>query len=364
MFLPVLLLRDFGIWSFAIFAIPNVIGAAAMGCVLRAPDSSRRLVANHPEACRAFSIITRAFQYFFLVWILLGVGTRWLRLLLLTAFVVGLLLGTSRRRTGRMLVAAIVLLLVSISLLLASADMGGLRWPSSLAPVASFSPADLVWLAPVCIFGFLLCPYLDLTFHTARQRAHARTGTWAFILGFGVFFLAMIVATLLYSSMFPERASPFGGEALRTAPGVLVLCHIAAQLGYTTELHRTQPDPGTGHVRRAQFGWGEFGMLAGFATVFLPCVGELSSGEVIYRCFMAFYGLVFPAYVWICVIPSREGTPRPTRLQIATWLVAVAAAAPMFWMGFIARETWWLAPGLGVVLLARLVLIAGRDGRA
>jgi hypothetical protein len=364
MFLPVLLLRDFGIWSFAIFAIPNVIGAAAMGWVLRAPDSSRRLVANHPEACRAFSIITRAFQYFFLVWILLGVGTRWLRLLVLIAFVVGLLLGFSHRRTGRMLAAAIVLLLVSIALLLASADMGGLRWPSPLAAVASLPPVDLVWLAPVCIFGFLLCPYLDLTFHTARQTAHGRTGTRAFVLGFGAFFLAMIVGTLLYSWMFLESANPFGGQVLRTAPGVLVLCHIGAQLGYTTELHRTRPDPRTGHVRRAQFGWGEFGMLAGFATVFLPRVGALSSGEVIYRCFMAFYGLVFPAYVWICVIPLREGNPPPTRVQIVTWIIAVAAAAPMFWMGFIARETSWLAPGLGVVLFARLALISGRAKRA
>ena len=29
---------------------------------------------------------------------------------------------------------------------------------------------DLIWLTPVCLLGFLLCPYLDLTFHHVRQE--------------------------------------------------------------------------------------------------------------------------------------------------------------------------------------------------
>src|SRR5690242_7362807 len=35
MFLPVLLVRDYGVWGFVVFAVPNVIGAGAMGWVLR-----------------------------------------------------------------------------------------------------------------------------------------------------------------------------------------------------------------------------------------------------------------------------------------------------------------------------------------
>ena len=94
MFLPVLLIRDFGPWSFAAFVVPNVLGAAAMGWVLRAPGASEQMVIRHRGACEAFSLVTRAFQYFFLVWLLLGLGTRWIGLTVLGAFLVGMLLGT------------------------------------------------------------------------------------------------------------------------------------------------------------------------------------------------------------------------------------------------------------------------------
>jgi hypothetical protein len=36
--------------------------------------------------------------------------------------------------------------------------------------------------------------------------------------------------------------------------------------------------------------------------------------------------------------------------------LAVVVAGPMYWMGFIERQWVWLVPGLGVVLLARLLL--------
>ena len=34
------------------------------------------------------------------------------------------------------------------------------------------------------------------------------------------------------------------------------------------------------------------------------------AGEIGYRVFMSFYGLVFPAYVWICIIPRRRPPER------------------------------------------------------
>src|ERR1051325_4731620 len=39
MFLPVLLVRDYGVWASVVFAVPNVLGAAAMGWVLSRDDS-------------------------------------------------------------------------------------------------------------------------------------------------------------------------------------------------------------------------------------------------------------------------------------------------------------------------------------
>ena len=68
MFLPVLLIREMGIWGWVVFAVPNVIGAALMGWVLKFPESSQRLVESHGVACRAFSGVTIAFHVFFVLW--------------------------------------------------------------------------------------------------------------------------------------------------------------------------------------------------------------------------------------------------------------------------------------------------------
>jgi hypothetical protein len=51
----------------------------------------------------------------------------------------------------------------------------------------------LASLAPVCVFGFLACPYLDLTFHRARQRSNRPRASFGW--GFGFFFLLMFVFT-------------------------------------------------------------------------------------------------------------------------------------------------------------------------
>src|SRR5947199_7998526 len=73
MFLPVLLVRDYGLGGWFVFAIPNVIGAAAMGWVLARPGASERLSTEHRTACVAFSAITLAFHAFFLAWLALRV---------------------------------------------------------------------------------------------------------------------------------------------------------------------------------------------------------------------------------------------------------------------------------------------------
>jgi hypothetical protein len=49
---------------------------------------------------------------------------------------------------------------------------------------------NILWLVPVMIFGFALCPYLDITFHRARQAMSPRDGRVAFALGFGGFFFS------------------------------------------------------------------------------------------------------------------------------------------------------------------------------
>ena len=67
MYLPVILVRDYGAWAWVIFAIPNVIGAAAMGWVLKDHDS-QSMVFAHGRAIKFFSLVTAAFQIFFAMW--------------------------------------------------------------------------------------------------------------------------------------------------------------------------------------------------------------------------------------------------------------------------------------------------------
>ena len=65
MFLPVLLARDLGIAGWLAFALPNVVGAAAMGFTFRRRTQSRRMVLAHVRWMRLFSWVTIAFHIFF-----------------------------------------------------------------------------------------------------------------------------------------------------------------------------------------------------------------------------------------------------------------------------------------------------------
>ena len=70
MFLPVLLVRDYGVWGWVVFAIPNVIGAAAMGWVMRRIVDEKLFYLSHFYAAHAFSTITIAFHLFFMFWVI------------------------------------------------------------------------------------------------------------------------------------------------------------------------------------------------------------------------------------------------------------------------------------------------------
>lgn len=353
MFLPVLLVRDYGLGGWFVFAIPNVLGAAAFGWVLSRRGDSERLVAENHSACVAFSAITLAFHAFFLAWLAIRViPVSWC----IAAVVAGSALPfVLRHRRILDLILAWLVLAVSVAVL-----WHGLTHFTISERRGMKNAVDLIWLAPVCIFGFALCPYLDLTFHQAKQATTPAEGKLAFGVGFGVFFLAMIFLTLLYEGDFvwERHYGSFGPIGLRT----WVALHLAAQSGFTWMAHlRAQP---AWRKRDAQI-WIVAAILAGVAALFvwLPHYEwfqqghfEMLTGEAIYRIFMAFYGLAFPAYVWICLTPIRGYVPGPNRRALIVCAIAIVIAAPMFWAGFIAGQMIWLVPGLAVVLAARLVV--------
>ena len=67
--MPVLLIRDYGVCGWIVFAMPNILGATAMAYILAKPKMSKEIVEKHNIACNVFSIIAILFQIFFIAWV-------------------------------------------------------------------------------------------------------------------------------------------------------------------------------------------------------------------------------------------------------------------------------------------------------
>src|SRR5262245_60384723 len=248
MYLPVVLLRDFGVWSFAVFAAPNILGAAMMGSLLARPGLSEAIVQRHPVVLRLFSLVTLAFQWYFFGWQFeFPDRPEWILWFLVAAVVMLMLLPRARDGDNWTLAVSLLVWLASVGCMVAF-----LFATRGIEPGAA--PTDdsrgLVALAPVCVFGFALCPYLDLTFHQARRQLPGRAGSLAFALGFGVLFAVMILFTVLYG-LDMLRLDPSGRSVLARAP---VVIHILLQLAFTIRLHAAwlnAPGPGFASLTRA-----------------------------------------------------------------------------------------------------------------
>lgn len=372
MFLPVLLVRDFGTPAFWVFAVPNVLGAAALGWVL-SRRSSAELVRVHAPAMRLFSLVTVAFHLVFLAWLLGGAwSTPWLPISVLAAVLV--LTAIFALMPARVQAGAAAVIVLATAMIVAGLAWVGPGWlepnAQDLVRFAELRLPDrhLAPLAAVCLFGFLLCPYLDLTFLRVRAQTSPHAGRVAFTLGFGVLFLGFVLLTLAYRGAFLW-------EDRSLTP--LLLAHIAVQAAYTMGVHLRavadsgpsgRPHPGglilAGVVIAGLLVAWPLGSLLGPIDRVDHLYRGMGLGEQVYRGFMAFYGLVFPAYVWLCVVP-RRGQPlaAPARRGLIVFGVAVALATPAYWVAFMQGQTWWLLAGVGVVLVARVLVVSSEPAR-
>lgn len=359
MFLPVLLVRDYGIWAWVVFAAPNVIGAAAMGWVLARPGSSERVAWAHRGAAVFFSVITIGFHGFFVDWAIGGLAG-WPVLLLTPAIAAAIVLAGRKGGRADLLAAAGVFALSLLAFASFILYEGGLP---HLNP-GEGTPIQLAGLASVSLVGFALCPYLDLTFHRARQATTPGAGKWAFGLGFGLFFLLMICFTLAYST----AAIPLRWRLLPATVAWVLAGHMMFQAGLTIAFH----------WRELSRRWGrsdahvQYGTWAGaIGTAIAILVGVLSpeneipdAGERIYRLFMSIYALIVPAYVWLCVIPRRgQQASEPSRRTLLVFAIACALAAPTYWLAFMGGRMPWVLAGVTLILLARL-FVGGRGREA
>jgi hypothetical protein len=351
LFLPVLLVREFGTLGFLVFAVPNVVGAALMGALLPSANASAELAHMHRPALVVFSVVTIAFHLFFSTWMLPRlVGP--IGPVFVLALAALLLSAAMRRRDSIDLIAAAVVFAITVGVAL----FGVRRWLDfSWAPASD--PVAIAALAPVCAFGFLLCPYLDLTLHRARQRTSPVGGRIAFGLGFCVLFLCVIALSYGYARPLAPAVDAEAAKRLVKAFAWPLGLYMALQIAYTVAIHVVEVIPDAKAAGGGQLA------IAGVAIAVATAAGlasnrgalllGLDAGEVIYRCFMGFYGLFFPAYVWLCMLHRS-----PSRRALFVCATSTLVALPLFFMGFVQGRMILLVPGVAVVLLARLVPVA------
>lgn len=359
MYFPVYLAADYGWPGWVAFALPNVIGAAAMGVLARgAGDDFER---RHARALGAFSIVTIAFHAAFLSWFLAEAAAEfepirqgWVGSAI--AAILVLLAWAMARCSWRGLVrAGVIVWIASIACAAAAARTS----PTLALPLSTGArPIGDLWLGvPALMLGFFGCPWLDLTFWRTRRETPGRTGDAAFVLGFGVFFLAMIAFTLFYAA-----------SMARGSMSIYVVAHLAGQSVFTMAAHwRCRADrraaagiaragaPLDGALLAALLG----GLLLGPISSLPQALGHTRNTRLAYELFMSCYGLIFPAYAWIVMLP-RFGAVRRAGWW---WLGALALAGPMFAAGYIGQRAIWLVPGVAVVLVTPLAarwLGAGR----
>ncbi len=140
---------------------------------------------------------------------------------------------------------------------------------------------------------------------------------------------------------------------------MILAVHLIVQSCLTVALHVRQISPGD---RRPSFGH-----FLVFGLILLIAVGlgvwqwgqfsynGIELGELIYRGFLGFYGLVFPAIVWLRIVP-----PRRSMLRVVT---AIVVAAPMYWLGFADEKMVFMVPGVLIVVLSKFLPDSGGTQR-
>ena len=368
MVFPALLLRDYGLKGWLAFAVPNVLGAAAMGTVLFKPAWSAAIVRRHAVACHHFTTVTVAFHLFVISWLFTGLLGPAAAPMMVVAVGLCVVLGMRNRQAAMLYVAAGVTLL----------SWGCFAWASqapgawALADWAPDTPrldrAAIWYFLPCSVLGFLLCPYLDLTFHRARIHAAGKAaGPMAFALGFGVVFFLMIVFSVAYGAKLLPFIEGDPHAKLHGAWWALLGVHLTLQAAFTITVHvrETLEDSTTGGASVPRLA-GACGL-----AVLLGCVvrldalpshaltGGLTWGEAGYRGLLLLYGTVFPAYVWLVMIPTRRRlTPAGTRWRTGVYAAASAVAYVMAWRVFVQGHYTLVPYLLGVLLLARVIIEA------
>lgn len=345
MFLPVVLFGRYGWAGVLAFAIPNVLGCAAFGYVL-SRDRATNIREAHQPMLRCFSLITIAYHVYFLgfvCWLLLPLDpvagrtdALWLAVVLPPAALsIAALLSNLPTRVWPWFAAAVYALSLAVFAII------GVDLIAAAPSAGDRPPSELLWLIPTITFGFLLCPYLDLTFHRALRESPSRH---AFAV-FGITFVVMLALTCAYR------------DVLTTKVSWLVFAHLAAQSTFTMAAHvrelRASPVSEAVPVGSAAL---VLLTLLALPIVFVTsyAASPVDAGVELYLRFLAFYGLIFPAYVLFAA--ARGGSIGWSRQGAVFFVLGMVIALPFYEAGFIHHWTWLLPiPLVGMLIAARVI---------
>jgi len=317
MFLPVILIDRYGWAGFFMFAVPNIIGCTAFGYVLRTPERSKAMVENYRGALSSFAVITIAFHAFFLAivarYFIPDIPSWWM--IVLPAFVLlsGMCISFLPNRWWPILAALIWCTSLGIGISL---------WPGSLNIEATQTHPwqEVIWLFPITTFGFLLCPYLDPTFHKALQSSPSKH---SFAI-FGLTFALMIGLTCLYR------------DAMMVGFATLILVHIVSQATFTVGAHIREGWLCEMSSRRTLFAIGTVVACAIAVLIAHRSHESLQEMKDDYLRFFVFYGLIFPGLVATFVF-----TKKPFTLVRGTLFALVALLSlPLLEVGYIGGSAW------------------------
>lgn len=364
MFLPVLLIRDYGVCGWVVFAVPNILGATAMAYILAKPEMSKEIVEKHKIACNVFSIVTILFQVFFITWISQLVSVVFM---VIVGVVLSLIYVFSLTFDKNQLFGAFIAWALSLScfvLILNIIPVENLNFFKS--ENLNYKINSLLYLTPVCFFGFMLCPYLDLTLHKAKQSNNELNSKIIFTIGFCFLFFVMLLMTLFYANPMINiiKGIPYFLNDQKQLPLMYVYAvvfHMLIQAGFTTMLHFKAVFPPLIFKRNNLTSL--FFAVLSVAVFLLPIIFDakytflnISINEIIYRSFMVFYGLIAPAYVLLFMIPKKKKSVSLNSYNLLIWIIGILLALPFYAIAFLGVKwnlEFWLLIGLIIALCPR-----------
>jgi len=332
MFLPVIMLRDYGWLGFLAFAVPNVVGCTIFGWCMP-PERGRRLLARAGWVAALFSVVTIAYHLFFTGFAARMLAGDWLRTGAVGSLqlIAGVLLAAGalsflKRDLWPWLGGVVWILSVgcwigAASSAAVSTEPASARsaWGLSQWSWTGTSPtSDLLSIGWPLLFGFLWSPWFDLSFHRARREAGSPRA-------FAVF-AAAFAAMLLFTAAYAGEAGNFG-------PWILL--HLGAQSIFTVAVHlrelREAGDPAT-----RPHGWPSPSVLLPTAALWglAGLIGATLPSEASYLRFLVFYGLVVPAVGMALVAPRALQSDRRILPLMALLILGGVLLEVAFIQGF------------------------------